>query len=74
MTTSLRPAALAAAGLLAAGLTLPAAVSQITTEVVADAPGGGVTTTAPVVTKAVCVLMPVGDSRRLRHALLRAGR
>ena len=61
MSTPLRPAALAAAGLLSAGLLLPAAVSQVTATVSADA-GTGRMIQAPVVTKAVCVLMPVGDA------------
>ena len=59
MSAPIRPAALAAAGLLSAGLLLPAAVSQVTASPVAAT---GRMIQAPVVTKAVCVLMPVGDS------------
>ena len=58
MSASPRPAVLAAAGLLSAGLLLPAAVSQVT----AVPAAAGRMVEAPVVTKAVCVLMPVGDS------------
>ena len=74
MSPPFRPAALAAAGLLAAGLLLPVAVSHARVqdgEVVEEvmeaevikyaAPTGGKMIQAPVVTKAVCVLMPVGD-------------
>ena len=58
MTSPIRPAAGLAAGLLAAGLLLPAAFSQLQVETTRS----GRIVENPVATKAVCVLMPVGDS------------